>query len=110
MTEYCDIVITNVLNDVTSEVLEIHRQAISTTYVPESDATPNIGASIDVYALVHKLVSHKRYTGNEKAVELIAEIEAIDNHYNGAVFKFAKPLGATAKNAAYHIVRKALTA
>lgn len=62
--------------------------------------TENSGASIDVYALVHKLLSHDRYRGIASSWELMVEAEGL-----AFAFKYAKPLTKSVQTSAYHIVR-----
>lgn len=86
------------LDGIIAEVLKIQRQEFN------KGNTDNSGASIDVIAVVQKMVTHQRYRGYSKATELNEEV---DRGY-AEFLKFAKPLSKFTMTGAYHIVRKAI--
>lgn len=87
----------NVLGKVINNVLKTQRQEFN------KGNTENSGASIDVIAVVKKLVTHPRYRGNASASALVEEISQYDD-----VLKYAKPLTKFTQAGAYHVVMQAL--
>ncbi|MGL4523053.1 MAG: hypothetical protein ACRCWQ_10920 [Bacilli bacterium] len=89
---------TATLQSLIDSVLKVHRSDFFNANVE------HCGASIDVIAVLHKLVTHNRYRGIAKAGALMLELEAYSDY-----FKYAKTLSKNAQNTAYHSLKVAVT-
>lgn len=92
--------LSNTLKQLVDNILAAQRQEF------QHCNTDNYGASIDALSVIQKLMAHKRYASNKKALAFLIEIEAFEVEHDA--LKYAKPLTKYVQNGAYHSVRKAL--